>query len=141
MSVSALNHYNIRPWDLEGTKDFYVDVVGLTIGYRPPVGFPGYWLYSGESALVHLQGPRPGETTPEPPAPGSAASTGYIDHIAFAAADLKGTRARLEARGVAFTERLVPRDGQTLVTVQDPMGVRVELVFEAAEADAPQAAK
>ena len=134
MSVSALNHYNIRPWDLERTMEFYVEVVGLTVGYRPPVGFPGYWLYAGDAALVHLQGARPGESPAEPPAPGRPASTGYIDHIAFAAADLKATRARLEAQGVAFTERLVPRDGQTLVTVQDPMGVRVELVFSAAEA-------
>src|SRR5262245_44484983 len=127
MPVQSLNHFNIRPWDLEGTKDFYVDVVGLTVGYRPPVGFPGYWLYSGESALIHLMGARPGEDPAKPPLPGQPPTTGYVDHIAFAATDLISLRDRLTTRGVPFTERVVPRDGQILITVQDPNGVRVEL--------------
>jgi catechol 2,3-dioxygenase-like lactoylglutathione lyase family enzyme len=136
MPVRALNHLNIRPWDLEATKDFYVGVVGLEIGYRPPVGFPGYWLYSGDQALVHLQGPRPGEETPEPPPAGQQPNTGYVDHIAFTASDLPAVRQRLTQRGVEFTERVVPRDGQILLTVLDMNGVRVELVFDAAEATA-----
>jgi catechol 2,3-dioxygenase-like lactoylglutathione lyase family enzyme len=139
MPVQALNHFNIRPWDLEATKEFYVEVVGLEVGYRPPVGFPGYWLYSGDQALVHLMGPRPGEDPPKPPPEGQSPSTGYVDHIAFAASDLRSVRERLTQRAVPFTEREVPRDGQILVTVMDQSnGVRVELVFDAAEGAAGQ---
>jgi catechol 2,3-dioxygenase-like lactoylglutathione lyase family enzyme len=47
--------YTIEPADLERTKDFYCDVLGLENGDRPPLDFPGYWLYSGGSATV--QGP------------------------------------------------------------------------------------
>ena len=39
--------YTIEPQDLERTKNFYCDVLGLEIGDRPPLDFPGYWLYSG----------------------------------------------------------------------------------------------
>lgn len=136
MPVQALSHLNIRPWDLEATKDFFVDVVGLTVGYRPPVGFPGYWLYSGDQALVHLMGPRPGEEAPKPPPAGQTPNTGYVDHVAFAVSGLHTVCAHLTKLGIPYTERVVPRDGQILITVQDPNGVRVEMVFDAAEAGA-----
>src|SRR5258705_3733498 len=55
MGLGGLQHYTIEPSDLERTKDFYCDVLGLENGDRPPLDFPGYWLYSGGSATV----PRP----------------------------------------------------------------------------------
>ena len=58
MALNGLNHYTIRPADLERTKDFYTEVLGLEIGYRPPLGFDGYWLYCGGQPTVHLIGPR-----------------------------------------------------------------------------------
>ena len=42
MPAVSLNHYTILVRDLERTKDFYEDVVGLTNGDRPPLAFPGY---------------------------------------------------------------------------------------------------
>ena len=53
MPLGALQHYTIEPADLERTKDFYCAVLGLENGDRPPLGFPGYWLYSGGVATVH----------------------------------------------------------------------------------------
>ena len=32
MPANSLNHYTIKVRDLERTKDFYRDVVGLTVG-------------------------------------------------------------------------------------------------------------
>ncbi|HUB43883.1 MAG TPA: VOC family protein, partial [Acetobacteraceae bacterium] len=58
MPAQSLNHYTIRVRDLEATKDFYTDVVGLTVGDRPPLNFPGYWLYCGSVPTVHLIGYR-----------------------------------------------------------------------------------
>jgi hypothetical protein len=58
MPLGGLQHFTIEPQDLEKTKNFYVDVLGLEIGDRPPLDFPGYWLYSGGSATVHLMGTR-----------------------------------------------------------------------------------
>src|SRR3954468_16755456 len=58
MPLGTLQHYTIEPSDLEATKDFYCDVLGLENGDRPPLNFPGYWLYSGGVAIVHLIGQR-----------------------------------------------------------------------------------
>ena len=58
MPLGVLQHYTIEPADLERTRDFYCEVLGLEVGERPPLGFPGYWLYSGGVATVHLLGPR-----------------------------------------------------------------------------------
>ena len=59
MPAMSLNHYTILARDLEATKDFYTDVVGLSVGDRPPLNFPGYWLYCGGVPTVHLIGNRP----------------------------------------------------------------------------------
>jgi catechol 2,3-dioxygenase-like lactoylglutathione lyase family enzyme len=67
MPAMSLNHYTILARDLEATKNFYTDVVGLSVGDRPPLGFPGYWLYCGGTPTVHLIGHRP-ENAPIPDA-------------------------------------------------------------------------
>src|SRR5216684_3387191 len=58
MPLGPLQHYTIEPSNLTRTKKFYCEVLGLENGDRPPLGFPGYWLYSGDVATVHLLGPR-----------------------------------------------------------------------------------
>ena len=58
MPLGPLQHYTIEPSNLTRTKKFYCEVLGLENGDRPPLGFPGYWLYSGGVATVHLLGPR-----------------------------------------------------------------------------------
>jgi catechol 2,3-dioxygenase-like lactoylglutathione lyase family enzyme len=58
MPLGGLQHYTIEPSDLERSKEFYCDVLGLENGDRPPLDFAGYWLYSGGAATVHLMGTR-----------------------------------------------------------------------------------
>ncbi|NOJ43064.1 hypothetical protein HCN58_26410 [Bradyrhizobium sp. WSM 1791] len=58
MGLGGLQHYTMEPADLERTEDFYCDVLGLENGDRPPLDCPGYWLYSGGTATVHLMGRR-----------------------------------------------------------------------------------
>jgi catechol 2,3-dioxygenase-like lactoylglutathione lyase family enzyme len=125
MGLGALNHFTIRCADLEATREFYATALGLEIGDRPPLGFPGYWLYTGGQPTVHLVGPREHENG----APRIAGPTGLFDHIAFSATGLAAMKDRLQTQGVAFEERLVPRDGQTQLFLHDPNGVAVELNF------------
>jgi catechol 2,3-dioxygenase-like lactoylglutathione lyase family enzyme len=56
MPLGGLQHFTIEPQDLERSKNFYVNMLGLEVGDRPPLDFPGYWLYSGGNATVHLMG-------------------------------------------------------------------------------------
>jgi catechol 2,3-dioxygenase-like lactoylglutathione lyase family enzyme len=123
MPLDALQHVNIRCADAQATRDFYVEAIGLKEGYRPPFGFPGHWLYLGEVAVIHLVQKPQGESR----RPGS----GEIDHVAFGGSDLDGMRARLAARGLAFEEKVVPRDGIIQLFVKDPEGVKLELNFPA----------
>ena len=132
MPLEGLNHYTIRPAALETTKDFYVEVLGLEIGYRPPLPFPGYWLYCGGQPTVHLIGPRERDAhIPRAPGP-----TGLFDHIAFSCTDLAGMKARLAALGIAHEERVIPRDRQTQLFLIDPDGVPVELNYPPEETPA-----
>ncbi len=130
MGLEALNHYTIRPVDLEATKQFYADVLGLEVGYRPPLAFPGYWLYCGGQPTVHLIGPREEEAGQKPRASGP---TGLLDHIAFSCTGLAAMKQRLGARGVRYEERVIPRDRQTQLFLHDPDGVAVELNFPPSE--------
>jgi catechol 2,3-dioxygenase-like lactoylglutathione lyase family enzyme len=136
MGLNALNHYTIRPADLERTKDFYVDVLGLDVGYRPPLTFPGYWLYCGGQPTVHLIGPRADDGQPKERNPGP---TGLLDHIAFSCTGLQEMRGRLAKRGIKHEERVIPRDRQTQIFLYDPDGVAVELNYPPEETAAAPA--
>ena len=106
MPLGGLQHYTIEPQDLERTKNFYVDVLGLEIGDRPPLDFPGYWLYSGGQATVHLMGTRkPREGIIVRGTEKKYEDTGRLDHIAFAATDVDG-----DAQAPAGEERQIPRE-------------------------------
>ncbi len=142
MSIARLDHYTIRTTDLAGAKRFYVEVLGLIDGPRPPFDFPGAWLYAGEGEaalpVVHLVGidaePSSGLTaylgeTVRP----THAGTGPIDHIAFVATGWPELRARCAALGVSYDQRTVPGLGLHQVFLRDPNGVRIELNYPAAE--------
>jgi catechol 2,3-dioxygenase-like lactoylglutathione lyase family enzyme len=130
MPLGTLQHYTIEPSDLEATKDFYCDVLGLENGDRPPLNFPGYWLYSGGVATVHLMGQRqPREGIVIRGTEKKFTDTNRLDHIAFAATGIDEVRQRLQAKNVKFREQIVPRTGDAQIFLYDPDGVGVELNF------------
>ena len=135
MPLHALNHFTICPADLEATKDFYAGVLGLDVGYRPPLNFPGYWLYSAGTATVHLIGFRAGENA----AQRKETKTGRLDHIAFACTGLKQMKAKLKKHDIKYEERVLPRDRQTQLFLRDPDGIAVELNFPSHETQAAAA--
>ena len=132
MPAQSLNHFTIQVHDLEATKDFYTDIVGLTVGDRPPLNFPGYWLYCGGVPTVHLIGHR-AENEPIPDAPSDPAKTGRLDHIAFACEGLKDMKVNLEGHKIKYDERVLPRLNMTQLFYYDPDGIAVECNFPAAE--------
>jgi len=66
---------------------------------------------------------------------GSAQGTGAIDHIAFRATGLRQMLEHLRSQGVAFSQRRA--NGQALFQLffHDPNGIKIELNFDAAEAE------
>lgn len=132
MPATSLNHYTIRPRDLEATRDFYADVIGLTVGDRPPLAFPGYWLYAGGTPVVHLIG-RQEKETPIIDHTDPSVKVTRLDHVAFTAEGLPDMRQRLAAAGLKFEERVLPRLNMTQLFTLDPDGIDVELNFDPRE--------
>ena len=127
MALEALDHYTIHCADMIGTRDFYCDVLGLTEGFRPQLGFAGHWLYCGDRAVVHLLGAD--GALPENRGARPGTDTGGLDHIAFRGRDAAATVVRLRKHGVAFRENLIRDIGLHQVFVRDPNGIMVEMNF------------
>ena len=124
MTASRFLHINIRCTDVERTRNFYEQLIGLIVGERPPFQSTGYWLYLGDEPLIHLVQRGPSENAHD--------AAGNIDHIAFQGLDVEATRAALRDAGVPFREAVVPRDGTVQILVRDPDGIQVELSFDRA---------
>lgn len=127
MALEALDHYTIQCADMAATREFYRDVLGLTDGFRPNLGFPGFWLYAGDKAVVHLLGPANALVENRASKPGP--DTNGLDPIAFRGKDAHATIAKLKQHGIAFRESLIPDIGLHQVFVRDPNGVMVEMNF------------
>jgi catechol 2,3-dioxygenase-like lactoylglutathione lyase family enzyme len=123
MTAHAMNHFTILAEDLAQTCAFYRDLLGLTEGYRPDMGFPGAWLYAGDQAVLHVMIRNP---LPQPRA-------GVLDHMAFSAKDLKAVKARFDERGVRYDLRRQAGAGTWQLFSFDPNGAKVELDFDPAE--------
>lgn len=125
MPVHGLGHINYalaRP-ELEAVRDFYVDILGLVVGERPPFRSFGYWLYAGDEPVVHLV-----ESASETSA--TAKPLDVTDHVAFRCSDYDGMLHRIEAAGIAFQPCEVPASAQRQLFLSDPAGIRVELLFD-----------
>ncbi|MEX0959585.1 MAG: VOC family protein [Burkholderiales bacterium] len=123
MSIDGMNHFTVLTEDLDASRDFYIEILGLEEGYRPPLGFPGVWLYSGEQAVLHIIAGRP---LPEPRA-------GVLDHMAFSASDLPATVNKLQSRRIEYTLRRQAESGVWQLFCFDPSGAKVELDFDPSE--------
>lgn len=131
MSISGLDHFNLRPENLDGMRDFFVDVIGLTEGDRPSFKFSGYWLYGdeGSGAVVHLVGRDRERNYVSGHGADDSSGTGVVDHLAFRGGDAEGLLARLDEQGVEYTKRELPNGAAKQIFVKGPEGVVVEVVF------------
>jgi len=121
MPILRLDHINVSGSAelLARCRTFYVEVLGLTDGPRPPFRSRGFWLYAGDAPLVHLT----------ERADAATGATGSFDHFAFACGDFDGTVERLTRHAVPFTVDGVPATGRRQVFLHDPAGVAIELNF------------
>lgn len=123
MTLSYLDHVNIRTARLAAMSEFYQDVLGLQDGERPPFKFDGAWLYCGDKAAIHLV------EVPQAPETGQP----RIEHFAFRAEGLARFLGRLRDRKIAYRISIVPGMGLRQVNVFDPDGNHIEIAFAAEE--------
>ena len=120
--VTGFSHYNLVADRqlLDDIRRFYIDIVGLQQGSRPPFKRFGYWLYAGQQAVLHLTEALPSEERQK-----ITGST--FDHVAFTCNDIASATARLRTRGIPYHIDVVPQTGEQQVFFSDPAGNGVEL--------------
>jgi catechol 2,3-dioxygenase-like lactoylglutathione lyase family enzyme len=140
MPLSHIEHFLVAADDIDATRDWYARVLGMTSGPHPDFGFPVHWMYIANVDVVHI-GPSArmagaiqkqylGRTSEK-----SEQGTGAIDHVAFRATGLRDMLQHLKSEKVSFTQRRA--NGQALFQLffYDPNGIKIELNFDAAEAE------
>ena len=128
MGIAGFDHYNLRAARpmLDELRDFYRDVVGLTVGNRPPFTSFGYWLYSGGKAVLHLSLAADGEER-------SDTAVNTFSHAAFNCTGRAEFERRLEAFAIPYRTAQVPLLNIAQLFFHDPAGNGVELQFDANE--------
>ena len=119
MTLSSLDHVNIRTANLAPMSAFYEKVLGLNKGPRPPFSFGGAWHYCGGIAAVHLVEVRKAPAGKEP----------RLEHFAFRAKGMKTFLEKLRQEKTPFDIRVVPDSGIQQVNVSDPDGNHIEIQF------------
>jgi glyoxylase I family protein len=54
MKIQSIHHVSLTVTDLERSRAFYREVIGLPEITRPPFNFPGAWFQLGEHQQLHL---------------------------------------------------------------------------------------
>ena len=120
MLTQAAHHYSLDVSDIEVSRRFYGDLLGLDEIDRPDFGIPGAWYQAGAVQLHLIEipegtdvGTRPGSLTP------------LAAHIAFEIDNYERVEAELEKAGIDV-QALGPRAGQ--IFVRDPDGNTIEFI-------------
>ncbi len=132
MPLTKLEHYLVMTDDIDATRDFYRDVIGLSLGMRADLGFPGYWLYLGETPVIHIAEWLTYTAHSNKlgiPVTTRANGTGVFDHIAFNGTHAQEMIDKLDQLKVPFHRNDVPHVGLIQLFLFDPNGIKIELNY------------
>jgi catechol 2,3-dioxygenase-like lactoylglutathione lyase family enzyme/uncharacterized protein YunC (DUF1805 family) len=126
LRVKTLDHVTIVVKDLERSRRFYVDVLGMREVRRPAFSFSGLWFQAGTTQIhliLEFSGSSPaGNLLP------AAQRTSRSQHFAFEVDDAEAAAVWLKKCDLAIVDGPKPRpDGIMQVFVTDPDGHVVEL--------------
>jgi catechol 2,3-dioxygenase-like lactoylglutathione lyase family enzyme len=123
-----IQHVGLVVSDLERSRSFYADALGLEEVPRPPnFTFDGAWFRFGGTE-IHLLAEAHTTGGAGQRDVGEGATRGLTHHLAFEVDDLDGACARLADASVPLTGGPMPRgDGVTQVFFLDPDGYVLEL--------------
>jgi catechol 2,3-dioxygenase-like lactoylglutathione lyase family enzyme len=131
MTILQLDHFTLRTAKVEETAAFFRDAIGMTEGWRPGFKFPGKWMYAGDRPMVHIASVEVDNAEMKAylgdrsVAPGG----GSLDHISMRCTGLADYQKRLSGLGLSFQERVIPELSEHQVFLEDPNGIKIELLF------------
>src|SRR5210317_1290247 len=122
--ICGINHYNLRaaPEIIEKLKNFYIEIVGLKLGHRPPFKNGGYWLYANDKDVLHLSFSKNDITN-------ELHVSSTFDHMAFTAENEMDYINVLKENNIDYIIREVPEIGTRQIFFKDPAGNGIELIF------------
>ena len=122
--IEGINHYNLRADEatIEVLKDFYIEIVGLKLGHRPPFKNGGYWLYANQKDILHLSFSKNGIVN-------ELNINSTFDHMAFTCQDENKYIDLLTKKNIKFSMREIPEIGTRQIFFKDPAGNGIELIF------------
>ena len=122
--INAIDHYNLRSDEkmIETLKDFYINIVGLKLGHRPPFKSKGYWLYAKEKDVLHLSSSKDNVKN-------LINVNSTLDHVSFSASDKVFFTEILARNNIFFKERYIPEINIEQLFFKDPAGNGIELIF------------
>ncbi len=124
IQVQSFDHITLVVKDLEASRRFYVDYLGIEHVPRPAFSFEGHWFQVGNQQihliLEHDQSGRAGQTDPD--------QNTRTHHFAFRVPDAKRAYEKLLDLGIPIVSPPKSRpDGATQTFVTDPDGHIIEL--------------
>lgn len=129
MPITRMDHFNIITDDLPATLAFYEAHLNLKPGARPPFKFAGAWLYAdggrGKDPILHVVAGKDRKLLVK----------GVIDHMAFYGTGLAESVSKLKAKGIDYELRRLPEYGTWQLFFHDPNNAKVEIDFDAKEAE------
>jgi len=123
--INGIDHYNLRSDErmIETLKDFYINIVRLKLGYRPPFKSKGYWLYAKEKDVLHLSSSKDNIKN-------LINIDSTLDHVSFSANDKSFFMETLKKNNIVFKERYIPEINIDQLFFKDPAGNGIELIFK-----------
>ena len=117
MSVRALNHIGLHVLEVDRSRRFYAEVLGLSELPRPEFDFPGAWFALGPGQELHLIGKR-------------ASGDGRFKecHYSLEVEDLEDMAAHLTGLALEHSGLLDRPDGARQVFVANLDGHEIELL-------------
>ncbi len=131
--VRYIDHVTLVVKDLERSRQFYVDVLGMEETKRPGFGFPGMWFQAGPTQIHLIE--EHAESGPAKVFVPEQCSISRTRHFAFEVEDAMQATQRLTELG--FPPVAGPKyrpDGPTQVYFMDPDSNLVELFSHARQA-------
>lgn len=120
MLTQAAHHYSIDVSDVEASRRFYGELLGLAEIERPDFGVPGAWYQAGAVQLHLIQVPQGIDVGSHSPS-----LTPMSPHIAFEVDSYERVEAELHAAGIEVMA-FGPISGQMFV--RDPDGNTIEFI-------------
>jgi catechol 2,3-dioxygenase-like lactoylglutathione lyase family enzyme len=130
MQIKDILHIAIRTMDLDATKKFYGEVLGLSVDLKRPatVPAPGVWYDFKDTQIHVIAGPKAYGDTDQ-----NTFGGGNIDHFAVRAVGYDAWRAHLEKYECDYRQNTVASLGQWQLFTRDPNGIVIELQFVIAD--------